>query len=99
MWVVWCATPVKYKGGDDNGSLNPLSLLLSARTHRPILVATGAEVFTFSNEDPGAGNVVKLAGNFLIASAIESIGEALALAENQGLDRAQVGELAWVLVR
>ena len=58
---------------------------------RPILLATGSEVFTFSAEDAGAGNVVKLAGNFLIASAIESIGEALALAENQGLDRTQVG--------
>lgn len=53
-------------------------------------MATGSEVFPFSTTDAGAGNVVKLAGNFLIASAIESIGEALALAESQGLERTQV---------
>jgi 3-hydroxyisobutyrate dehydrogenase-like beta-hydroxyacid dehydrogenase len=41
-------------------------------------------------EDAGAGNVVKLAGNFLIAGAIESCAEALALAEGQGLDRIEV---------
>lgn len=54
------------------------------------MLATGSRVFPFSTTDAGAGNAVKLAGNFLIASAIESIGEALALAEAQGLDRTQV---------
>jgi 3-hydroxyisobutyrate dehydrogenase-like beta-hydroxyacid dehydrogenase len=54
------------------------------------LLATGSEVYTFSTTDAGAGNAVKLVGNFLIASAIESIGEALALAESQGLDRTKV---------
>ena len=43
-------------------------------------------IFRFG-EDAGAGNVVKLCGNFLIASAIEAIGEALALAEKSGLER------------
>lgn len=57
---------------------------------KPILLATGSQVFEFGQEDAGAGSVVKLCGNFLIASAIESIGEALALAENQGLDRVEV---------
>jgi len=57
---------------------------------QPILLSTGSQVFEFGNEDAGAGSVVKLCGNFLIASAIESIGEALALAENQGLDRVKV---------
>lgn len=57
---------------------------------KPILLATGSQVFEFGREDAGAGSVVKLCGNFLIASAIESIGEALALAENQGLDRVEV---------
>jgi 3-hydroxyisobutyrate dehydrogenase-like beta-hydroxyacid dehydrogenase len=44
--------------------------------------------------DAGAGNVVKLCGNFLIACSIESIAEALALAESNGLDRKKVGELS-----
>lgn len=57
---------------------------------KPVLLATGSDVFEFSRRDAGAGNVVKLCGNFLIASAIESIGEALALAENQGLNRVKV---------
>ena len=35
----------------------------------------------------GAANVVKLGGNFLIAAAIESMAEALALAEANGVDR------------
>jgi 3-hydroxyisobutyrate dehydrogenase-like beta-hydroxyacid dehydrogenase len=34
--------------------------------------------------------VVKLAGNFLIASTIESLGEACALAENHGVEREAV---------
>lgn len=40
--------------------------------------------------NPGAGNVVKLAGNFLIASTIESLSEACALAENHGVEREAV---------
>mmetsp|Transcript_26745 Transcript_26745/g.49104 ORF Transcript_26745/g.49104 Transcript_26745/m.49104 type:complete len:357 (+) Transcript_26745:64-1134(+) len=47
----------------------------------------GVKVF---GEDAGAGNVVKLCGNFLIAAAIESMAESLALAEKQGVDREEV---------
>ncbi len=61
--------------------------------NRPILLATGSDVFTFSTTDAGAGNAVKLAGNFLIASTIESVGEALALVESQGLDRTRVMDM------
>ena len=32
-------------------------------------------------DDTGSANVVKLCGNFLIASSIEAIGEAVALSE------------------
>lgn len=53
----------------------------------PLLEATSSGVFTNFGEDPGAANVVKLAGNFLIASAIESLSEALAMAEANGVDR------------
>jgi 3-hydroxyisobutyrate dehydrogenase-like beta-hydroxyacid dehydrogenase len=35
-------------------------------------------------EDAGAANVAKLCGNFLIASSIEAIGEAMVLSEKHG---------------
>jgi len=58
-------------------------------TAMPILETTCSEVFAFG-EDPGAGNVVKLCGNFMIACAIEAIGESLTLAEKNGVDREEV---------
>ncbi len=56
---------------------------------QPMLSALGQAVFDFG-EDPGAANVVKLAGNFLIASAIEAMAEAMTLAEKNGIDRAML---------
>lgn len=53
---------------------------------KPLLEATSTGVFEFG-EDVGASNVVKLGGNFLIASAIESMAESMALAEANGVDR------------
>lgn len=53
----------------------------------PVLQALGQGVHAFG-QDPGAANVVKLAGNFLIASAIEALAEALALGEKNDIDRA-----------
>jgi 3-hydroxyisobutyrate dehydrogenase-like beta-hydroxyacid dehydrogenase len=41
-------------------------------------------------EDPGAANVVKLAANFMLFSAVEAFAEALAFAEKQKLDRTSV---------
>ena len=55
----------------------------------PLLEANSNGVFQFGT-DPGAGNVVKICGNFLIASTIESCAEALSLAEKSGLDRQAV---------
>lgn len=52
----------------------------------PLLRRTSSLVEDFG-EDPGAANVVKLGGNFLIASAIEAMAEAAALAESHGVDR------------
>ncbi|HET6250909.1 MAG TPA: NAD(P)-dependent oxidoreductase [Tepidisphaeraceae bacterium] len=49
--------------------------------------AIGQRVFDFG-EDVGAGNVVKLAGNFLLTAAIEAMAEASALAEKNGIPRA-----------
>ena len=54
---------------------------------QPLLQALGQGIQDFG-EDPGAANVAKLAGNFLILSAVEALAEALALAEKSGLDRA-----------
>lgn len=43
--------------------------------------------------DTGASNIVKLCGNFLIASTIEAVSESMALAEKHGVDRESVMEL------
>ena len=43
--------------------------------------------------DTGAANIVKLCGNFLIASSIEAISEAMALSEKHGVDRLEVMKL------
>lgn len=52
----------------------------------PLLDAIGQRTFTVS-EKPEAAALVKLTGNFLIASLIESLGEALALVDKGGVDR------------
>jgi 3-hydroxyisobutyrate dehydrogenase-like beta-hydroxyacid dehydrogenase len=52
----------------------------------PVLRALGQGIHDFG-EEPGAANVVKLSGNFVILSAVEAMGEALALAEKNGVDR------------
>ncbi len=59
---------------------------------RPLLDAMGRAVFDYG-EEPGAANVAKLTGNFLIAAAIESMAEAFAMAERNGVDRIQVAEM------
>jgi len=51
----------------------------------PIFSAIGQRTFVFGDR-PEQANIVKLAGNFLIASAIESLGEAIALARKSGVD-------------
>ena len=59
----------------------------AARTRSlPLLRAVGQGIFEFG-DDPGAANVVKLAGNFLIVSAMEAMAEAWTLAEKNGLSR------------
>ncbi len=58
----------------------------------PVLNLLGQGVFDFG-EDVGAANIVKLAGNFMIMSAIESMAEAFTLAEKNGIDRTKVAEL------
>lgn len=51
----------------------------------PIFAAIGQRTFTLSDK-PSAANLVKLSGNFLIACVIETLGEAMALVEKDGID-------------
>jgi len=51
----------------------------------PLLDAIGQRTFVMS-EQPEAANLVKLSGNFLIGSVIESLGEAMALVGKGGVD-------------
>lgn len=59
---------------------------------RPILEVMGQGIRDFG-PNPPAANVAKLAGNFLIASAIEAMAEAFCLAEKNGVDPGQVHAL------
>jgi 3-hydroxyisobutyrate dehydrogenase-like beta-hydroxyacid dehydrogenase len=54
----------------------------------PLFDAIGQRTFVVS-EEPKAASLVKLSGNFMIASTIETLGEAMALAEKGGVDRHQ----------
>jgi 3-hydroxyisobutyrate dehydrogenase-like beta-hydroxyacid dehydrogenase len=58
----------------------------------PLLDAVGQRTFTLS-EQPEAANIVKLSGNFLIATVIESLGEAMALVGKAGVDKHQYLEV------
>ncbi len=52
----------------------------------PIFQALGQRTFHISDK-PHAANLVKLSGNFLLASLIEALGEAMALVGKAGIDR------------
>ncbi|MFP2930891.1 NAD(P)-dependent oxidoreductase, partial [Pyxidicoccus sp. 3LG] len=52
---------------------------------RPLLEALGRGL-TVLGEKPSAANVVKLSGNFLIASMMEALGEAFALTRKSGVE-------------
>jgi 3-hydroxyisobutyrate dehydrogenase-like beta-hydroxyacid dehydrogenase len=54
----------------------------------PLFDAIGQRTFVVSDQ-PHAANLVKLSGNFLLASAIETVGEAVALVAKAGVDRLQ----------
>jgi len=58
----------------------------------PLFDAIGKKTFVVS-EIPNAANLIKLSGNFLIASVIESLGEAMALVSKGGVDRQQYLEI------
>jgi 3-hydroxyisobutyrate dehydrogenase-like beta-hydroxyacid dehydrogenase len=56
-----------------------------------LLVAISQGIFDFG-DDAGAANVVKLCGNFLIASAIEALAETFTLARKNGIDPKSVAD-------
>src|ERR1700730_8554526 len=51
----------------------------------PLFDAMGQETFVIGAK-PSEANLVKLTGNFLIASVLESLGEAFALVRKSGID-------------
>lgn len=64
----------------------------TVETVSPIFDAIGQRTFVLG-EEPRAANLVKISGNFLIASVIESLGEAMALVGKAGVDKQQYLEL------
>ncbi len=58
----------------------------------PLFEALGQKTFNFGN-NAQAANLVKLSGNFLIASTIEALGEAMALVGKAGINRGQYVDL------
>ncbi|HEV7985959.1 MAG TPA: NAD(P)-dependent oxidoreductase [Steroidobacteraceae bacterium] len=59
---------------------------------QPLFDAAGQKTIPMGTE-PSAANLIKLSGNFLIAAAIESLGEAIALIGKAGIDRKAYVEL------
>jgi 3-hydroxyisobutyrate dehydrogenase-like beta-hydroxyacid dehydrogenase len=62
--------------------------LKTVQTCQLLFDALGQRTFVIADEPPKA-NLVKLSGNFLIASVIETLGEAFALVGKAGIDRAR----------
>src|SRR5262249_18600423 len=59
---------------------------------KPLFSAMGTRLVVFG-EKPSLANVVKLSGNFLLSSVLESLAEAMAFARKQGVDPAALCEL------
>ncbi len=57
----------------------------AVETAKPVFDAIGQRTFVMSPQ-PEAANLIKLSGNFLIASVIECLGEAMALVGKGGVD-------------
>lgn len=66
--------------------------LTSIERCRPLFDVMGQGTFV-AGDDPAGSCAVKLAGNFLLASMIKSLGEAFALAEGAGVERAFVSQV------
>lgn len=62
------------------------------RRCQPIFDAIGQKTFLI-DENPASANVVKLTGNFLISTVIESMAEAVSLVRKSGIDPAKFVDL------
>ena len=60
----------------------------AVETCMPLFDVIGQRTFRFGQK-PSSANLVKISGNFLIASVLESLGEVLALVGKGGLDQQQ----------
>ena len=92
---IYIAAPVF--GRPDNAAARQLVICTSGPAAakdrvRPLLEVIGRAIFDYG-EEPGAANVAKLTGNFLIAAALESMAEAYTMAEANGVDRVKVAEM------
>ncbi|CAO4164570.1 NAD(P)-dependent oxidoreductase [Methylorubrum populi] len=77
-----------------NGALNIIAAGADEAITRvqPLFDAMGSKTWRFGAE-PERANAVKLAGNFMLVSAIEAMGEAAAFAEGHGIPGAEVLEM------
>ncbi|MDF7811274.1 NAD(P)-dependent oxidoreductase [Hymenobacter sp. YC55] len=62
------------------------------KTLKPVLEVLGQGNAQDFGTDPGAANVIKLCGNFMLGAAIQAMAEAFTLAQKSGLERQQVYE-------
>ena len=60
--------------------------LAAVEACKPLFDALGQKTYPIGSE-PAMANLVKLSGNFLLASAIEALGEAIALVGKAGINR------------
>ena len=65
---------------------------LAKKTVEPMFKAIGQGTFDFG-EDPGAANVVKLCGNFLVATTVAALAEMLILAEKNGVSKKAMADM------
>ena len=85
--VAYVAAPVF--GRPDVAAAGTLNIIAGgandaiARVH-PLLDAMGQKTWP-AGDDPVQANIIKIAGNFMIASALETMGEATALARSYGV--------------
>lgn len=61
-------------------------------TLRPVLEVLGQGSAQDFGSDPGAANVIKLCGNFMLGAAIQAMAEAFTLAQKSGIEREQAYE-------
>jgi 3-hydroxyisobutyrate dehydrogenase-like beta-hydroxyacid dehydrogenase len=84
-------------GRPDAAAVGKLYMVVAGKQNfiekvQPLFDVLGQRTFIVSDY-PEKANLVKLSGNFLIATVIESLGEAMALVEKGGIDRHQYLEL------